>query len=62
MEAAPVGDDPAAVEGSSAVGAVPTTLECTKDGQSGECEMISGGTISVPTVDMTDPELPVTWS
>jgi len=62
MEAELVGGDPSAVEGSGSIGTVPTTLECTKDGQSGECEMIAGGTITVPTVDMTDPELPVTWS
>lgn len=62
MEAELVDGDPSAVEGSGGIGEVPTTLECTKDGQTGECEMISGGTITVPTVDMTDPELPVTWS
>ena len=54
-------DEPTYVEGTS-VGSVTTTIECTKDGQKGRCEMWLGGGMGIPNVDMADPELPVTWS
>lgn len=60
MEATPSYDEPTYVRGES-VGSVETTIECTKDGQSGTCELWLGGGIGVPSVDMADPELPVTW-
>ena len=62
MEATGDYDEPTYVEGSGAVGTVSTTYECTKDGQTGICELVLGGGMSVPHVDMADPELPVTWS
>jgi len=61
MEGTPSYDEPTYVEGSS-VGSVETTVECTKDGQRGTCEMWLGGGMSIPHVDMADPEMPVTWS
>lgn len=61
MEATPGYDEPTFVRGES-VGAVNTEFECTKDGQTGGCELIIGGGISVPSVDMADPDLPVIWS
>ena len=61
MEATPSSDEPTYVEGTS-VGSVTTTIECTKDGQKGRCEMWLGGGMGIPNVDMADPELPVTWS
>ncbi|WP_157975719.1 hypothetical protein [Brachybacterium sp. YJGR34] len=61
MEGTPEYDEPTYVRGES-VGTVDTTIECTKDGQTGTCELFFGGAISVPSVDMADPELPVTWS
>lgn len=61
MEATPEYDEPTYVRGES-VGAVKTEIECTKDGQNGICELFLGGSISVPSVDMADPELPITWS
>lgn len=61
MEASSSYDEPTYVEGQS-VGSVETTIECTKDGQSGVCELWLGGGMSIPHVDMADPELPVTWS
>ncbi|MGP9539345.1 hypothetical protein ACT3SP_15155, partial [Brachybacterium sp. AOP43-C2-M15] len=61
MEATPSSDEPTSVRGES-VGSVETTIECTKDGQTGTCELWLGGGISTPSVDMADPELPVTWS
>lgn len=61
MEASPSPDEPTYVEGES-VGTIDTTMECTKDGQKGVCEMWLGGGMSIPNVDLADPELPVTWS
>ena len=61
MEATPSSDEPTYVEGTS-VGSVTTTIECTKDGQKGRCEMWLGGGMGIPNVAMADPELPVTWS
>jgi ketosteroid isomerase-like protein len=61
MEATPSYDEPTYVEGTS-VGSVETTIECTKDGQKGRCELWLGGGMGTPNVDMADPELPVTWS
>ncbi|WP_299303875.1 hypothetical protein [uncultured Brachybacterium sp.] len=54
MEAAPSYDEPTDVQGSS-VGSVETTIDCTKDGQNGVCEMWLGGGMSIPHVDMADP-------
>ena len=61
MEATPRHDEPTFVEGEH-IGTVSTEMDCTKDGQQGICEMILGGGMSTPSVDMADPELPVTWS
>ena len=61
MEATPRYDEPTFVEGEH-IGTVSTEMDCTKDGQQGICEMILGGGMSTPSVDMADPELPVTWS
>ncbi|WP_253705477.1 hypothetical protein [Brachybacterium sp. P6-10-X1] len=61
MEPTPSGDEPTYVQG-DVVGSIDTTMECTKDGQTGICEMWLGGGMSIPNVDMADPELPVTWS
>lgn len=61
MEGTPARDEPTYVEGSS-IGSVETTIECTKDGQEGICELWLGGGMGIPHVDMADPELPVTWS
>lgn len=61
MEARPSYDEPTYVEGEG-IGTIDTTMECTKDGQKGTCEMWFGGGMSTPYVDMADPELPVTWS
>ena len=61
MEPTPSYDEPTYVEGTS-VGSVKTTIECTKDGQKGRCELWLGGGMGTPNVDMADPELPVTWS
>ncbi len=61
MEGTPEYDEPTYVRG-EAVGSVTTEIECTKDGQNGLCELFLGGSMSVPSVDMADPELPVTWS
>jgi len=61
MEGTPGTDEPTYVSG-EAVGTVDTTMECTKDGQKGTCEMFLGGSMSVPSVDLADPEHPVTWS
>ena len=61
MEPTPSYDEPTYVEGTS-IGSVKTTIECTKDGQKGTCEMWMGGGMGTPNVDMADPKLPVTWS
>lgn len=61
MEATPRYDEPTVVEGEH-IGTLTTEMDCTKDGQQGICEMILGGGMSTPSVDMADPELPVTWS
>lgn len=61
MEASSSSDEPTYVEG-EVVGSVNTEMDCTKDGQAGICEMWLGGGMSVPHVDMADPEFPVTWS
>ncbi|SLN04991.1 hypothetical protein FM106_29390 [Brachybacterium faecium] len=60
MEGTPSYDEPTYVEGSS-IGTVETTIECTKDDQKGTCELWLGGGMGRPHVDMSDPELPVTW-
>lgn len=60
MEGIPSYDEPTYVEGSS-IGTVETTIECTKDDQKGTCELWLGGGMGRPHVDMSDPELPVTW-
>ncbi|GAA4526535.1 hypothetical protein GCM10023160_21310 [Brachybacterium paraconglomeratum] len=61
METTSSYDEPTYVEG-EVVGSLDTEMDCTKDGQAGVCEMWLGGGMSVPHVDMADPELPVTWS
>ncbi|WP_193103933.1 hypothetical protein [Brachybacterium sp. FME24] len=61
MEGTPSYDEPTYVEGDS-IGSLDTTMECTKNGQNGICEIWLGGGMSIPNVDMADPELPVTWS
>ena len=55
MTGTPLASDPTTVEGSGPVGAIATTLKCSKDGQTGSCEMTSGSDITVPRVDMADP-------
>lgn len=61
MTATPSYDEPTYVEGQH-IGSLDTTMECSKDGQKGTCEMWMGGGLGTPKVDMADPELPVTWS
>lgn len=61
METTSSYDEPTYVQG-QVVGPVDTEMDCTKDGQAGICEMWLGGGMSLPHVDMADPELPVTWS
>jgi hypothetical protein len=60
MEATPGSDEPTYVTGSR-VGTVDTKVECTKGGQKGTCELILGGGMGIPSVDLADDEHPVTW-
>ncbi|MGO1166054.1 MAG: hypothetical protein ACTMHL_05490 [Janibacter sp.] len=53
--------DPTSVEG-PVVGGVDTTMSCTKDGQTGECELFINAVVGAPTVDMTVKEPTVDWS
>ncbi|MGY5764728.1 hypothetical protein ACXET9_05950 [Brachybacterium sp. DNPG3] len=61
MVPTPSYDEPTYVQGQS-IGSVDTTMNCTQDGVAGTCSLWWGNTISAPSVDMADPELPVTWS
>ncbi|MGO2586418.1 MAG: hypothetical protein ACTH9F_13840 [Brachybacterium tyrofermentans] len=61
MTATPSYDEPTFVEGEY-IGSIDTTMDCEKDGKKGTCEMWMGGGLGTPSVDMADPEHPVTWS
>lgn len=61
MSATPSYDEPTYVEGEY-IGTIDTTMDCTKGDQKGTCEMFMGGGLGTPSVDMADPDLPVTWS
>ena len=52
--------DASKVTGSSVK--IRTTMDCTKGGSRGRCELFLGGGTGVPSVDLTDPAAPVTWS
>lgn len=53
--------EPTSLEG-PVIGTVDTTMSCTKDGQTGECELFIGGSIGAPYVDMSGKEPTVEWS
>ncbi|PWH06546.1 hypothetical protein DEO23_06200 [Brachybacterium endophyticum] len=60
MEATPDSEEPTYVTGTS-VGTVDTKVTCTKGGQSGTCELLFGGGMGTPSVDLADEKHPVTW-
>ena len=60
MEPTPGHSEPLLLEGSHISG-YDYTVECTKDGQTAICEPFIGGSFGRPSVDLSEPALPVFW-
>lgn len=61
LTAEPGYDEVTYVTAKDSIGGVDTTMECSKGGQKGTCDLLYGGSLGRPSVDLADDKRPVTW-
>lgn len=61
LTAEPGSDEATYVTAKDSIGSLDATMECTKGSQKGTCDLLYGGSLGRPSVDLADDEHPVTW-
>ncbi|MCG7310044.1 hypothetical protein [Brachybacterium sp. ACRRE] len=61
LTAEPGYDEVTYVTAKDSIGGVDTTMECSKGSQKGTCDLLYGGSLGRPSVDLADDKRPVTW-